>query len=158
MSLNAALAFEPSMTVHSDLLGPLTVAPEDVVRFPSGLFGFPECREFVLVPGSREGTYWLQSVEHGTLAFLLVDPFLFFDDYAVDLGAADRAELEVEEASDVMVLTIVTLPRTRREPPTTNLQGPLALNLRSRKGKQVAISERDLGLRVPVDLSKPVGG
>lgn len=156
MSPNAALALAfdaPAMTVKSDLLGPLSVAPEEVIAFPSGLFGFPECRRFVLVPGAREGTYWLQSAEHGALAFLLVDPFLFFHDYAVDLGATDRAELEVEDASDVLVLTIVTLPRTRREPPTTNLQGPVAFNLRTRRGKQVAISERDLGLRVPVDLS-----
>lgn len=159
MSPDSALALAPhapAMTVHSELLGPLAVAPEEVVAFPSGLFGFPECRGFVLVQGGRAGTYWLQSAEHGALAFLLVDPFLFFDDYAVDLGPADRAELEVEAASDVMVLTIVTLPRTRREPPTTNLQGPLALNLRTRRGKQVAVSEREWGLRVPVDLSRPV--
>ncbi|HEX7239812.1 MAG TPA: flagellar assembly protein FliW, partial [Longimicrobiaceae bacterium] len=122
MSPNAALALAHDRrmtTVHSDLLGALDVPDEEVIAFPSGLFGFPECRSFVLVPAAREGMYWLQSVEHGTLAFLLVDPFLFFDGYAVDLGTAERAELEVRDASDVMVLTIVTLPGSREELPTT---------------------------------------
>lgn len=152
-----AFASDPHMVVHSDLLGTLPVLPEEVIDFPTGIFGFPECRAFVLVPAAREGMFWLQSVDHGTLVFLLVDPFLFFDDYVVDLGSAERAELQVEEAADVVILTIVTLPRSQEELPTTNLQGPLALNLRTRRGKQLAVSDRDLGVRRPVDLSRQPG-
>lgn len=154
MSAAAALAYDAStrMIVASDLLGPLEVDADEVIRFPAGLFGFPDCREFVLVPAERDGLFWIQSVEHGTLAFLLADPFLHFEGYAVDLPAADRAELAVEDAADVVLLAIVTLPRSRAESPTANLQGPIAINLRHRRAKQLALADSAHGLRSPIHL------
>lgn len=147
-----ALAPAPTMIVHSDLLGPLSVASDEVLEFPDGLFGFPECRSFVLVPAEREGLYWLQSSAHSTLAFLLVDPFLFFEDFAVDVSRADLADLAAEDATEIAILAIVTLPGSRQDSPTANLQGPLALNLRGRRAKQLAVSESDFGVRCPIDL------
>ena len=153
MSSNAALALAeevadaPQVTVHSELLGPLTVAVDSVFTFPTGLFGFPECRTFVLVPAGREGFYWLQSGEHATLAFLLADPFHFFAGYAVELSAGDRADLRVANAAEVAILCVVTLPQTRTESPTANLQGPIALNFSARLGRQLALSESEWGVR-----------
>jgi len=154
MSCTAALALPArhSMLVHSDLLGDLQVAAEEVIDFPNGLFGFPECRRFVLLPADREGVYWLQSLEHGTLAFLLVDPFLYFEAFSVELGAAERQELDVADPSDAAILAIATLPRSREEQPTANLQGPLALNLRTGLGRQLALENPAYGVRCPFDL------
>jgi flagellar assembly factor FliW len=156
MSANAALALppEPVMTVHSDLLGPLAVTADDLFTFPLGLFGFPECRRFVLVPAARRGVYWLQSADYGTLAFLLVDPFLVHDGFVVDLASSDLAELHADSNSppSVAILSIVTLPAVRGEQCTANLQGPLALNMRERVGKQLAISDSEFGIRCPIEL------
>lgn len=140
------------MIVQSDVLGLLTVPEEEALRFPAGLLGFPNCRSFVLLPADREGFFWLQSVEHSNLAFVLLDPFLVFDDFVVDLSPADVQELGVEESSDVMILAIVTLSPTREEPPTANLQGPLAINVRKSIARQIAVSERDYGVRCPFQL------
>ena len=133
-------------TIASDVLGPLTVPPSSVIRFPAGLFGFPECRAFVLVPSARDGIYWLQSADHPSLAFVLVDPFAVTTGFAVDLQPADLAELDAGEASAIAVLAIVTLPRPG-ERPTANLQGPLALNLAAGLGKQLAAADTGFGLR-----------
>lgn len=159
MSPATALAFarDPVTTIHSELLGTLRVEDDALIRFPVGLFGFPDCSHFVLLPAEREGLHWLQSAEHSALVFLLADPFLFFADYAVDLGAVERAELQIQDASDVAILAIVTLPRTRAEKPTANLQGPLAFNLRQRLAKQLAISEREWGMRRPFEFAAPRG-
>jgi flagellar assembly factor FliW len=156
--MNSALAAQtPSrMIVQSDLLGPLDIAPEELIFFPGGLFGFPESRMFVLLPAAREGMFWLQSTEHGTLVFLLADPFRYFDDYVVDLSAADRAELHVAQALDVAILAVVTLPQDRQECPTANLQGPIAVNLVTRRAKQLALGETQFGIRSPLDLSRSV--
>lgn len=145
------------MIVTSDLLGELRVPVEEVIQFEKGLYGLPECRRFVLVQSDREGLYWLQSLEHGTLAFLLVDPFLFFEGYSVELSPAEHLELQVEEPSDVAILAIVTLPTDRQDSPTANLQGPLALNLRCRVAKQMAVENEVFGVRSPFDLSRPRG-
>jgi flagellar assembly factor FliW len=155
MSLALALApeLETVVIVESRLFGELTVSENEIFFFPSGLFGLPECRSFVMLPAERRGFYWLQSVEHSALAFMLVDPFLFFEGYSVDLGLADCADLVVESRSDAAILAIVTLPPTAHEKPTANLQGPLALNLQARRGKQLVIQESEYGVRCPIDVS-----
>lgn len=149
---SAALAKPSEMIVQSDLLGEIEITSDEIIDFPSGLFGFPECRGFVLLPAAREGMYWLQSTEHGALAFLLADPFRFFTGYSVDLAAADRVDLRVTSPADVVVLSIVTLPRSRDGRPTANLQGPLAINVAARRGKQLALGESEFGIRCPIDL------
>jgi flagellar assembly factor FliW len=149
----AAVATPTRMIVNSDLLGPLEVDEDEIVHFSAGLFGFPECRNFVFLPADREGMYWLQSTDHGTLAFLLADPFRFFDGYTVDLAPADRTDLIAHSPSDVVILAIVTLPRRGETLPTANLQGPIAINLEARRAKQLALSESPFGIRSPIDLS-----
>ena len=74
------------LAVESDLLGTLSVPANETFTFADGLLGFPEAREFVLVPAEREGFFWLQSLDFGALAFLLVDPFPFVDEFFVDLA------------------------------------------------------------------------
>lgn len=143
------------MIVQSVILGPLAVPEESVIRFPTGLFGLGECREFAFLPAHREGLYWLQSVEHADLAFVLVDPFPHFPGYGADIGAADLIDLGGVEGSEVAILAIVTLPETREGKPTANLQGPLALSLKSRLGKQIALEDPSLGVRCPFDLLRP---
>lgn len=156
MSTAVALAYDaPSnVIVHSDLLGDLEVSEDQILEFPAGILGFPECRSFVLLPAQREGFYWLQSLDHSTLAFVLVDPFVYFPGYGVELSELDGKELRAEEDTDVAILAIVTLPASRDQPPTANLQGPLALNLRARRGKQLALDDSDqFGLRCPIPIT-----
>lgn len=140
------------MNLESTVLGPLTVPDEAVIRFASGLFGFADCHAFALLPANREGTYWLQSVDHAELAFVLIDPFRFFPDYSAEIGPADVADLEAEDGSEVAILAIVTLPGSRTDLPTANLQGPVAMSLRTRRGKQIALQNPTHGVRCPFDL------
>ena len=161
MSPNAALALDvvaeaspvnAAIAISSQLLGSVTVPATAMFTFPTGLFGFPECRRFALVPAARDGLFWLQSAEHSALTFLLVDPFSHFPSYSVELGAQDRLELGVQDASDIAMLCIVTLPRTRDERPTANLQGPLAINVRNGLGRQVATEQEQYGVRCAFSL------
>lgn len=162
MSANAALAYMDVImdapmpvsthTVPSELLGTLQVASDAVLDFSRGLLGFPECRRFALVPAGREGLFWLQSLDYSALTFLVADPFPHVAGYDVELGAAERLELQVRDAADVALLCIVTLPRTTDELPTMNLQGPIAVNLRARVGRQMVLGDTTWGVRAPLPL------
>jgi flagellar assembly factor FliW len=160
MSMEPALVSAENFAISSELLGPLSVRAADVVTFASGLLGFPECRRFALLPGAAamDGTYWLQSLEYPALAFLLIDPFVFFPDYSVDVAQGDAADLDRTGASgpaDMALLAIVTLPASAAGRPTANLQGPIVLNLRTRRGKQLVCADTDQGVRCPFDLPVP---
>jgi flagellar assembly factor FliW len=149
----ALATYRRQMIVESELLGDVAVEPDELITFPAGLLGFPACREFVLLPSERQGMYWLQSVEHSPLAFVLVDPFLAVEGFAVDVTASDLAELDAKVESDLAVLAIVTLGSAELGGCTLNLQGPVAFNLRTRRAKQIAIPNSDYGVRWPVDLA-----
>jgi len=149
---SVAIAYDMSTPLHitSDLLGPLTIEPDAVLTFPEGLLGFPECRSFVLLPSEREHVYWLQSIEYTALAFLMVDPFVFFEGYTVDLSNTDVAvstETERIAPNELTVLAIVTLPADRGGKPTANLQGPVVFDMRAQQGRQVVIPESRYGIR-----------
>jgi flagellar assembly factor FliW len=118
------------------------------------MLGFPECRQFALLRGAREGLYWLQSLDYSALAFLLVDPFTVTPDYSVEVEPWQVADLGDVAPSDLGLLAIVTLPSQQGELATVNLQGPLALNFRTRRGKQIICTEDAHGVRCPMDLKR----
>lgn len=144
----APIACPPSdgpVLVASRLFGPLTVQPESFITFPDGLPGFAGVQRFILLPAAPDGVYWLQSVDDGSTAFLLVDPFPVFPEYAVDLPDED-------EGTEPMVLSVVTLPRDEDESCTANLQAPVLIDLERRTGRQTILPDAGYGARHPFDL------
>jgi len=145
-----------SVHIRSGVFGDLDIRTEDVLFFPKGMLGFPECRRFALLRGEREGLFWLQSMEYATLAFLLVDPFVVERGYSFDVPPAQLLELGANDPSDIGLLAVVTLPANRSDMPTVNLQGPLIINFRTRRAKQLVSMEGDFSVRCPVDLARVV--
>lgn len=158
MSMPALETDTATTVIESDLLGPIHAADHQLVRFPEGVLGFPDVRDFVLVPAERAGTYWLQSAEHGSLVFLVIDPFLHFPDYAVELADPEVRGLEADDRVDIAILAIVTLPAAEGDPATANLQGPLALNLRQGLGRQVVLKDAAPGVRRTFRLDREPAG
>ncbi len=153
MSLAAIKSPTPDMVnVPSDVLGELRLPPDQLIHFPAGLLGFPDTRSYVLVPTRRAGSYWLQSAEHSSLIFFVIDPFQHFEEYAVDLSAGQVEAIGARTQDDVAILAIVTLPSGDAAPATVNLQGPLALNMADRVGCQVILRDSGLGVRRPLPM------
>jgi flagellar assembly factor FliW len=147
---------DAEIAVRSDLLGELCVRPTDVLDFPAGMLGFPECRRFALLRGGREGLFWLQSTEYSALVFLLVDPFAIEEKYSFDVQPSQIMELGPGESSDIGLLAVVTLPADRGGLPTVNLQGPLVINFKTRRAKQVVSGDDQHAVRRPLDLERLV--
>lgn len=147
----------PRVNLHSEILGEIVVPEASLFTFPHGLYGFEDAHRFVLIPAEREGLFWLQSAEFTALTFLLADPFHFVEGYSMEIPDAELASLAPADASDVALLAIVTLPRTAEEYPSANLQGPVALNVRKRMGRQVVIQDSGYDTRHPLDLNRGKG-
>lgn len=143
---------EPPMNVVSSLLGQLDSQADVVMHFPHGVFGFPTCRDWVIADAGRAGLFWLQSTEEEALTFLIADPFVFFPDYTVDLSPGPLKDLGATSPTDVAVFAIITLPGPFDPVPTINLQGPLVLNLRARRGLQLVLQDSPYGVRTEIAL------
>ena len=49
-----------------------------------GLLGFAKYKQFVVIDHTEESPFkWLQSVEEGSLAFIITDPLFFVADYQI---------------------------------------------------------------------------
>ncbi|MFI5309589.1 MAG: flagellar assembly protein FliW [Gemmatimonadales bacterium] len=133
--------------VPTKLFGSLDVGDDQIIVLPEGMFGFPSCREWVLIDGARPGTAWLQSAENAALAFLLVDPFVLFDGFSADLATTDLRRLRADDPSQIAVFAIVTLPAGRGGEATANLQGPVVINVHERLGAQVVVESSRWAVR-----------
>lgn len=156
MNGTGALAEERSvdLVVESTLLGTLSVPQTQTYLMRQGMLGFPNAHGFALVPTDREGFFWLQSMDFEALTFLLVDPFRFVDGYTLELGDKELGTMATDDPANLLVLCILTLPRTEDDIPTVNLQGPLAFNLEAGEARQVILQESPYGTRHPLDLKK----
>jgi len=155
MSTPVAATLDDRLTISSDLLGALEIPAHDIVRFPGGLYGFPECRAFVLLPAARDGFFWLQSTDYSTLSFLLADPFVWFPEYHIDLDDADLARLGSNDPQHLLVLAIVTMPAGAGDPCTANLHAPLLINVREHTAHQSIRPDDGYGIREPFYLEQP---
>ena len=124
-------------TVPSLILGDIVVTDDIVMHFPTALWGFPDQHEYALLPGARDGMWWLQSLSDEGTSFVLVDPFVLDSNYGVDIGETERQTLNVEQPSDALGLVMLSLPATTSEPITANFRAPLVFNLARRRAMQV---------------------
>jgi flagellar assembly factor FliW len=89
----------PPVIVESSRFGTLEIEESAVIEFPTGLIGLGSTR-WALVGDTTDGPFqWLHSLEDGTLALPVTNPWAFFPDYAVELSDADTAKLGADEAT-----------------------------------------------------------
>lgn len=126
------------------------------IHLPTGLHGFPNCREFVVFPSGTSGLYWLQSMDRAPLYFLLADPFVFFRNFSLELSAADLLSIGADDSTRLAILVVVTLPGNEKDPCTANLQAPLLLDVVSGQGCQLVLPGTH-PLRAPLSLKALTG-
>jgi len=127
---------------------------EVVVRFPEGLAGFPEAREFRLYePAGGYPLKFLQSTTDAELSFACMDAAAVKMDYEVPLDEGAAQLLCLENPEDALVLALVVVPEDPSQM-TANLAGPLVLNTQTRVGLQVMLDSHQFPLQYPVFASK----
>jgi len=140
-----------SMNIQTTRFGVVTVDPEHIMTFPRGLVGFESnenAARFALLQSDQWGPfYWLQSADEADLAFLVVDPALFFKDYQVCIREETQQDLDLADAKDGQLLVICNRAGDWL---TGNLLGPLVINTRTRVGQQVVLTEKKWTCRQPL--------
>jgi flagellar assembly factor FliW len=133
--------------VKTTRFGEIEVKEADIVQLPNGLIGFPELKKYVILDHDQQSPFkWLQSLDDGAIAFVLINPLLFRPDYTVEVNEAEVAELEIQDEKDAVISVIVTMPSNPQNM-TANLKAPLVFNLKNRKGRQVILSNPEYTTR-----------
>ena len=140
--------------IRTKTRGTVTVTEKQCFTFERGLLGFADYTEVALIDVEIAGKiapfFWLQSVQEPTLAFLVVDPFLLRGDYEADIDDEALAVIGLSNPSDVLLLTIVTLPEDGSGA-TVNLQGPLIFNKGNNRAFQAILSDPQWPTKYPLN-------
>ncbi|AOQ23398.1 Flagellar assembly factor FliW [Moorella thermoacetica] len=148
--------------VPTSRFGMVEVDPNEILTFPEGIPAFEHLRQFFFYPIPENPAFtWLQAVADPEVAFLLVDPFLFFPGYTVELPASLQEELAIKDPADALVYAVVTIPDGDIRRATANLVGPMIINPTARRGIQYILEGTKYTTRHPLvkeyATSRPAG-
>jgi flagellar assembly factor FliW len=136
------------MIIETSRFGGIEVDDQRFLNFPKGLLGFPDDREYALIQtGENSAFYWMQAVHRPELAFVVCDPRMFVHDYRVAIKTEDLGQIGLEDTGGSQVFVIVN---KIDDVLTGNLQGPLLINVATRVGKQLVLSEKRYSTRHPL--------
>lgn len=109
------------------------------IVFDEGILGFEDIREYELLvdPEERGPFRWLRATSE-KLAFIVVDPHLFWPDYDPDIASACPDLVDGTDRKELSLYVIVTVPDNPLLA-TANLFAPLVVNGRTGKGRQVPL-------------------
>ena len=140
------------MKIQTSQFGEIELADDRVITFSKGIPGFEDMKEYVLLPadeGDESPFFFLQSIESAELSFFLVDPFSFFQEYDIKLGEQLVERLELEEPTDAIVLTTVSVIGEMKDA-TTNLKAPIVINNRKKLGMQIVLDNKSYQIKQPL--------
>ena len=128
--------------------GSVRYTDDDVVTFADGLFGFPDFEKFVLIRHDEDSQFrWMQSTDVGSVAFLVVDPARYVEDYELELADSVAEALALDEGTPRLVYTIVSIPPGKPEEMTINLAGPIIINMESGRAKQIVMDDEQYAIK-----------
>jgi flagellar assembly factor FliW len=138
------------MQVQTTRFGLVTITETDVITFNEGLLGFSDLRKFVLLDDPNDEIFaWLQSCEKPAVAFPILEPELFTQDYKVKLSKHDLESVKLMPTESFRMFTIVTIPQDVTQM-TANLKAPVVVNVKTKLAKQIVAQENDYSIKFPM--------
>lgn len=138
------------MIISTSRFGQVAIKQEDLLTFPEGLLGFADLRQFVLLDDPSDEIFaWLQSCEVPQIAFPVLEPELFAENYKVALTKSDLEALKASAQSQLRYFSIVTIPEDPTQM-TGNLKAPICINFQNRMSRQCVLQDNHLAIREPI--------
>ena len=138
------------MRLETSRFGEIDVDDKSIITFTQPIIGFQEYRRFAVLPGPEDSRVkWLQSVDSGDLAFILMDPRDVTPEYEVKLSKGELAELAVSETNELDIYTLVVVPADPSQV-RTNLKAPVLINPKQRLGKQTILDKSKYPVQFPL--------
>lgn len=136
-------------SITTERFGTVQVEASQILHFEGSILGFEHLKQFALIQHQADSPFqWLQALEDPALAFVVTHPGLFGFDYSVTIPEPVARELAIEQADDLIILTIVTIPDDNPAQMTANLLAPLVIHRKSQQARQVILDDPAFSTRV----------
>ncbi len=127
------------MLINSHRFGPLEIPQNKIISMVRPVLGFEKLAKFCLIEREEFWPFlWMQSVEDPAVAFIVVNPALFDNEYRIDINPNEISELEPSSPEMIETYVIANVPDNWKQM-TINLQGPILINTANNKAKQLVL-------------------
>ncbi len=148
------------MKLATTRFGEIDVPENMIIGMTKPVLGFEQLRKYVIIETPDfEPFKWYQSVDDPAVAFVIINPLLFFPDYTIEVNPKEIEELQVDSVRDVLTYAIVTIPSDYTKM-TANLQGPILINTRTGLAKQLILVNSQYRIKhrlLPSGIEERVG-
>jgi Uncharacterized protein conserved in bacteria len=129
--------------INTKRFGEMEFSEDSVVKVLGGLIGLAGHENYVIIRYQDDSPfYWLQCVDDPDLALVMINPLIFKPDYDPPIPLSINQELDIQKPEELSIFVIVTIPPGNPQEMTANLLGPVLVNPRSRKARQVVLDDR----------------
>jgi flagellar assembly factor FliW len=135
-----------AMKLNTTRFGEIEVKDNEVIHFPEGVIGFPELKQWAIFDMDDTLFKCLQSLDDGSVGFIIMDPILFKPDYTFEVTEADTQNINLINVNDATIAVILCVP-SRPNDMTANLKAPLVFNTVTREAKQVILQGKEYHTR-----------
>lgn len=138
------------MNIMTARFGEIDIDPAKILTFNNGVIGFPDFKRYTVLP-FMEGTEFelLQAIDHPSLGFVVVNPFLFKQDYEFNIDDHVQEALQLKSNDESEVKVIVTIPEDPANM-TANLQAPIIIHDARLIGMQIILQDSGYITKYPV--------
>ena len=138
------------MIYNSKVHGEIKYAQKDIVIFNKGLLGFNELNKFFIIDlEDFEPFKLLHSLENEDIGMIVISPYDFFKDYEIKINEETITNLKIKSSEEVLIVNTVTLNSDPKKI-TTNLQGPIIINISNNLGEQIIIDNSKYKVKEPL--------
>ncbi len=144
------------MRLSTTRFGDIDIDESRTILLKAGILGFEHLKRYVFFVQDEEILFWwFQSVDDGSVAFVVINPFIIKPDYKPIIQDNDVELLELESHEDVILMSIVTI---RSDPfkVTANLKAPIVINLKKKLAKQVILDKSDYPIQYSIVDNKVI--
>ena len=131
------------MEILSPVHGKITYDEDEIIIFEKSIPGFNDIKWFILKEIEGSSFKLLQSIDDVTVGFVVISPFQVEEDYEINLSEEVIKTLEIKEATDVLLYSLVTL-NSKVEKITVNLKAPVEFSLNPVNFADVAVVDIDV--------------
>ncbi|GKU76822.1 flagellar assembly protein FliW [Paenibacillus sp. L3-i20] len=137
------------MIIETTRFGRFEYEESSIITFQNGIPGFKNLVKYILVAIEESPFNYLQSIEDGSVTFIVVSPFEFFGLYEFDLPEHIKFDLDIHAEQKVKVMSIVSIQGDLAKA-TINLSAPIIINEMNNYGVQYILADSTYSVRQPL--------
>ena len=138
------------MDVKTSRFGTIKINESDLITLKEGILGFEEETNFCIIdPNDQTLILWLQSTKNPAIAFPIVEPQIFRNDYNTELLASDLNSLKITENTRPITYVILTIP-SDISLMSANFKAPIVINSNNSEARQIVLQNNKLEVKRPV--------